>query len=43
MVKQKTFYNQLLPGKEVSGSFEAADILKVKRSIINNDINLATK
>ncbi len=38
MVKQKAFYNHLLPGQEVFGSFEAADMLKVKRSIINNDM-----
>lgn len=38
MAKQKTFYNQLLPGREVFGSFETADILKVNRSIINNDM-----
>ena len=38
MVKQKAFYNRLLPGQEVFGSFEAADILKVKRSVINNDM-----
>ena len=38
MVKQKAFYNRLLSGQEVFGSFEAADILKVKRSVINNDM-----
>jgi hypothetical protein len=38
MLKQKAFYDRLLPGKEVFGSFEAADILKVKRSILNNDM-----
>ncbi len=38
MAKQKTFYNRRLPGQEVFGSFEAADILKVNRSIINNDM-----
>ena len=38
MAKQKTLYDQLLPGQEVFGSFEAADILKVKRSMINNDM-----
>lgn len=38
MAKQKTFYNRLLPGQEVFGSFEAADILMVNRSIINNDM-----
>lgn len=40
MAKQKALYNQLLPGKEVFGSFEAADILNVKRSMINNDMKL---
>ena len=40
MAIQKTFYNRRLPGQEVFGSFEAADILKVKRSIINNDMKL---
>ena len=40
MAIQKTLYNQLLPGQEVFGSFEAADILKVKRSMINNDMKL---
>ena len=38
MVKQKAFYDRLLPGREVFGSFEAADILKIRRSIINNDM-----
>jgi hypothetical protein len=38
MVKQRAFYNRLLPGQEVFGSFEAADILQVKRSVINNDM-----
>ena len=38
MAKQKIFYNRLLPGREVFGSFETADILKVNRSIINNDM-----
>lgn len=38
MTKQKVFYNRLLPGKEVFGSFEAADILKVNRGMINNDM-----
>lgn len=38
MVKQKALYIRLLPGQEVFGSFEAADILKVKRSVINNDM-----
>ncbi|WP_372681110.1 hypothetical protein [Desulfosarcina sp.] len=38
MTKQKTLYNRLLPGQEVFGSFETADILKVNRGIINNDM-----
>jgi hypothetical protein len=38
MLKQKAFYDRLLLGREVFGSFEAADILKVKRSILNNDM-----
>jgi hypothetical protein len=38
MAKQKALYNRLLPGQEVFGSFEAADILSIKRSLINNDM-----
>lgn len=40
MAIQKTLYDQLLPGQEVFSSFEAADILTVKRSMINNDMKL---
>lgn len=38
MAIQKTFYHRLLLGQEIFGSFEAADILDVKRSAINKDM-----
>jgi len=38
MTIQKTFYDPSLGGREHFGSFETADILGVKRSLINNDM-----
>jgi hypothetical protein len=38
MAKQRVLYDRLLPGQEVFGSFETADLLEVRRSMVNNDM-----
>ena len=38
MAKQRMLYDRLLPGQEVFGSFETADLLDIRRSVVNNDM-----